>query len=81
MSTYKPQKFANLLGCSVKTLQRWDREGVLTANRTATGLRDYTHDQYLEHLGLKRKGSDNCLCPSFKLCTKTRFKKLAQCPT
>jgi predicted site-specific integrase-resolvase len=57
MSIYKPQKFANLLGCSVKTLQRWDREGVLMANRTATGLRYYTHDQYLEHLGLKNKGN------------------------
>jgi DNA-binding transcriptional MerR regulator len=28
---YKPKDFAELLGVSVKTLQRWDREGILKA--------------------------------------------------
>ena len=28
--------FSELLGVSVKTLQRWDREGTLKANRTPT---------------------------------------------
>ena len=56
MSTYKPQKFAELIGCSVKTLQRWDRDGVLKANRTSMGRRYYTHDQYLKYLGIKNKG-------------------------
>ena len=28
---YKPKDFAELLGGSVKTLQRWDREGILKA--------------------------------------------------
>ena len=31
--------FAELLGVSVKTLQRWDREGILKANRTPTDRR------------------------------------------
>ena len=56
MSTYKPQKFAELIGCSVKTLQRWDRENVLKANRTSMNRRYYTHDQYLEYLGIKNQG-------------------------
>ena len=28
MSNYKPQKFAEMIGVSVKTLQRWDKEGI-----------------------------------------------------
>ncbi|MCC2231646.1 MerR family DNA-binding transcriptional regulator, partial [Lachnospiraceae bacterium CLA-AA-H215] len=34
MTNYKPKDFSELIGVSVKTLQRWDREGVLKANRT-----------------------------------------------
>lgn len=33
---YKPNEFAKLLNVSVKTLQRWDRDGVLEAFRTGT---------------------------------------------
>ena len=29
VTNYKPKDFAELLGVSVKTLQRWDREGIL----------------------------------------------------
>lgn len=36
ITNYKPKDFAELLGISVKTLQRWDREGILKANRTPT---------------------------------------------
>ena len=36
ITNYKPKDFAELLGVSVKTLQRWDREGTLKANRTPT---------------------------------------------
>ena len=28
ITNYKPKDFAELLGVSVKTLQRWDREGI-----------------------------------------------------
>ena len=34
ITNYKLKDFAELLGVSVKTLQRWDREGTLKANRT-----------------------------------------------
>ena len=50
---YKPKEFAELIGISVKTLQRWDREGVLKANRTPTDRRYYTYDQYLQFKGIK----------------------------
>ena len=33
ITDYKPKDFAGLIGVSVKTLQRWDREGTLKANR------------------------------------------------
>ena len=44
IKNYKPKDFAELLGVSVKTLQRWDREGTLKANRTLTNRRYYTYD-------------------------------------
>ena len=49
---YKPKDFAELLGVSVKTLQRWDREGTLKANRTPTDRRYYTYNQYLQFKGI-----------------------------
>ena len=36
ITNYKPKDFAELLGVSVKTLQRWDRENILKAKRTPT---------------------------------------------
>ena len=50
ITNYKPKDFAELLGVSVKTLQRWDREGILKANRTPTDRRYYTYDQYLQFI-------------------------------
>ena len=52
ITNYKPKDFAGLLGVSVKTLQRWDREGILKANRTPTVRRYYTYDQYLQFKGI-----------------------------
>lgn len=52
ITNYKPKDFAELLGVSVKTLQRWDREGILKANRTPTDRRYYTYDQYLQFKGI-----------------------------
>jgi putative resolvase len=51
-SNYKPKDFAELLNVSVKTLQRWDRDGVLVAKRTPTDRRYYTYEQYLEFKGI-----------------------------
>ena len=53
ITNYKPKDFAELTGVSVKTLQRWDREGILEANRTPTDRRYYTYDQYLQFKGIK----------------------------
>ena len=52
ITNYKPKDFAELLGVSVKTLQRWDRDGILKANRTPTDRRYYTYDQYLQFKGI-----------------------------
>ena len=52
ITNYKPKDLAELLGVSVKTLQRWDREGILKANRTPTDRRYYTYQQYLRFKGI-----------------------------
>jgi putative resolvase len=51
-STYSPQEFGQLIGRKTKTLQRWDREGILKAHRSPTNRRYYTHDQYLAYRGM-----------------------------
>ena len=53
--TYSPREFGALVGKTTKTLQRWDREGILTAHRTLTNRRYYVHDQYLKIVGQKAK--------------------------
>ena len=51
VKNYRLNEFSELLGVSVKTLQRWDREGILKAHRTPTNRRCYTYDQYLQFKG------------------------------
>ena len=58
LTNYKPKDFAELLGVSVKTLQRWDREDILKAKRTPTDRRYYTYDQYLEFKGISNITTD-----------------------
>ena len=58
ITNYKPKDFAELLGVSVKTLQRWDREDILKAKRTPTDRRYYTYDQYLEFKGISNITTD-----------------------
>ncbi len=58
ITNYKPKEFAELLNVTVKTLQRWDREKTLVANRTPTNRRYYTYDQYLQFKGIG-KDSDS----------------------
>ena len=48
---YKINEFASILNVSVKTLQRWDNEGIFKAFRTPTNRRYYTHKQYLAYNG------------------------------
>ena len=51
MNTYKPNEFAEMIGVSVKTLQRWDKDKKLIAFRSPTNRRYYTHNQYVEYMG------------------------------
>jgi predicted site-specific integrase-resolvase len=53
MKIYRPYEFAKMIGKSVQTLQRWDRENILKAHRSNTNRRYYTHDQYLKYIGQK----------------------------
>lgn len=52
---YRLNEFATLLNVDVKTLQRWDKSGKLTAFRTPTNRRFYTHKQYLQIMGLEQE--------------------------
>ena len=52
MNIYTISEFAILAHCSIETLQRWDRTGILKAGRTITNRRYYTQ----EHLDRVLKG-------------------------
>src|SRR6266702_1876246 len=47
---YTPGEFGKKIHVSVKTLQRWDREGVLRAHRTASNRRYYTQEDVVKIL-------------------------------
>lgn len=55
-NNYKPNEFAELLNVSVRTLQRWDKDGKLKAFRTPSDRRYYTYEQYLKFKGLDNSG-------------------------
>lgn len=42
MKQYKPKEFAKMINVFVRTPQRWDNEGTLTAYRNPKGRRYYT---------------------------------------
>ena len=48
---YTVGEFAQRVGVAVKTLQKWDREGRLTAHRTLNNRRYYTDDDLALALG------------------------------
>ena len=50
MNTYNVRQFANLIGVSVSTLHRWDRQGRLKPQRTPGNRRLYT-EEYLALAG------------------------------
>ena len=49
---YTVGKFSKLVGKSIRTLQRWDKAGILVAHRSTTNRRFYTQDQSDLVLGL-----------------------------
>ncbi len=50
---YNATEFAKLVGVSVKTLQRWDRLGILKAKRKASNRRYYTEEDRVKALSAK----------------------------
>ena len=62
---YTPSEFGEKIHISVKTLQRWDRQGVLKAHRTASNRRYYTQEDLRKILPEEQK---------------TRRRTLAYCP-
>lgn len=57
MPVLKPKDMAEKLGVTVKTLQKWDNQGILKAYRTPTNRRYYTEEQYLQYIG-KSSGNE-----------------------
>jgi len=55
---YTPSQFAQKIGVSVKTIQKWDRIGVLPAKRTITNRRYYTDEDLRLALRLPRVQKD-----------------------
>src|SRR2546430_16210663 len=51
---YTPAQFAKRINVSVKTIQKWDRLGILPAKRTITNRRYYTDDDLAAALRLPR---------------------------
>ena len=58
MKILKPREVSAVLNVTVRTLQKWDREGKLKASRTPTNQRYYTQEQINEYLGKKNRISD-----------------------
>lgn len=56
MPMLKPKDMAEKLGVTVKTLQKWDNQGILKAYRTPTNRRYYTEEQYLQYIGKPLRG-------------------------
>ncbi|GHO79131.1 hypothetical protein KSD_69230 [Ktedonobacter sp. SOSP1-85] len=54
---YSVAQFAKQIGVSVKTLQRWDREGRLTAKRTVSGRRYYDEADLATALNLPQRSA------------------------
>ena len=55
---YKPKEMAELLGVTVRTLQRWDKAGTLIAYRTPTNRRYYTQEQLEEYFIAAERSKD-----------------------
>lgn len=59
MSIYKVGEFAEKVGVSISTLQRWDRTNVLKSKRTPTNQRYYTDEDLNKVLNLDAETKSN----------------------
>lgn len=59
MSIYKVGEFAEKVGVSISTLQRWDRTNVLKSKRTPTNQRYYTDEDLNKVLNLEAETKSN----------------------
>jgi predicted site-specific integrase-resolvase len=73
-TTYTIGQMATKLHKGVKTLQRWDRAGILSAQRSPTGRRYYTHRQLLQYYG------DCSVAPARSIVAYCRVSSQAQKP-
>lgn len=55
---YGIREFADMVGVSMNTLRRWDREGILVAGRTPTNRRVYT-EAHLQQVLERADGAGN----------------------
>ena len=49
MNIYSISEFSALIGMSIRSLERWDKEGDLVAFRTPRGRRYYTDEHYKKY--------------------------------
>lgn len=75
-TNYKPKEFAARLGVSVKTLRRWDREGVLQAKRTPTNRRYYTEEQYRAFQGIHTEKDERAVVIYARVSSRNRRREL-----
>lgn len=58
MNTYSVSQFSRMIGVSVKTLQRWDRQGKLVPGRTPTNRRVYSEEHMQQATGIMRPAQE-----------------------
>ena len=75
MDIYKPKDFADKINVTVNTLQRWDREGTLKADRSPTNRRFYTNRHYIQYLNNINKYNDKSIEESKNIEVDIRLRK------
>ena len=75
MDIYKPKDFADKINVTVNTLQRWDRDGTLKADRSPTNRRFYTNRHYKQYLNNINKYNDKSIEESKNIEVDIRLRK------
>lgn len=77
MNTYTASAAAKKLGVSVKTLQRWDREGKLVPARAPSNRRLYTEEQLVQAQGLRGRATPTATVAYVRVSTQAQKPDLA----